>query len=555
MRPSLKSGRGWGWGGITSALLVAVLLVGGCFTGDLYFRWARDPVLFYETDADLALAARWLIAQPVTGEPIYLAALDKGHPTVMIEPVPPITWLGTDSLFAPPPGQTGLYIFPRRVSIPADWAAWLAPGKLDGLPLGPDGQPAFAAFRISGDAPLPLPPTTISARNPDLTFAGVDAPAIAAGDRGQLTMGWRVSQPPDVSDLTPLLQIEDQQGDLIYRGDAYMAGTDGWRAGETLIQRLNVTIPPATPPGDYTVNIAWVERASNHYLSYLNQQGGQGGIWAQIGSLTVTRPATFPDPVALPIGIRQPTQVATGVTLLGWDAPPTSLRPGESLPLTLYWQASGDQRAAITLTADLSGANGAARLWQGQPIADRYPANQWAAGEVLADRERWTIPRDLAAGNYNIVLKIDEKILNVGSLSVAGTARIFAPPPVEHVVKVNFDNTILLYGYTIKTDSEQFYIEIVWQALNNINSDYKVFVHLVDSGGVILAQRDAMPQANSYPTSWWLHGEYVVDTYQLPVPNVGYSVQVGLYSPQDGTRLPVLDAAGHIHGDYTEVPD
>ena len=101
---------------------------------------------FTKTDADLSLAAKWLVAQHVSADtPVYLAARDKGHPTVMIEPVPPITWLGTDSLFRPAPGATGLYIFPRSAPPPPDWAAWLAPGAVADLPLGPDGRD-----RVSG---------------------------------------------------------------------------------------------------------------------------------------------------------------------------------------------------------------------------------------------------------------------------------------------------------------------------------------------------------------------------------------------------------------------
>ncbi|MEO8395419.1 MAG: hypothetical protein ABI700_20665, partial [Chloroflexota bacterium] len=123
---------------IVPLVVVVTLLVRGALVWDVYYRWASDPVLFYETDADISLAAKWLVAQHVDANtPVYLAARDKGHPTVMIEPVPPITWLGTDSLFRPPPGITGLYIFPRSAPPSEDWAAWLAPGAISDLPLGP----------------------------------------------------------------------------------------------------------------------------------------------------------------------------------------------------------------------------------------------------------------------------------------------------------------------------------------------------------------------------------------------------------------------------------
>ncbi|MFN8563694.1 MAG: hypothetical protein U0703_19230 [Anaerolineae bacterium] len=50
----------------------------------------------------------------------------------MIEPVPPITWLGTDSLFVPPPGTTGLYIFPHSAPPPRTGRRGSLPARLPG---------------------------------------------------------------------------------------------------------------------------------------------------------------------------------------------------------------------------------------------------------------------------------------------------------------------------------------------------------------------------------------------------------------------------------------
>ena len=544
---------------ILSLLVVVTLVVGGALVWDVYYRWASDPALFYEADADISLAAKWLVGQHVDAHtPVYLAARDKGHPSVMIEPVPPITWLGTDSIFRPPPGVTGLYIFPRSAPPPLDWAAWLAPGAVNGLPLGPDGRTAFQAFRVSGDAPLPVSASGLIAHNAYLTFEGADTPSMAAGSSGTITMAWRIDTPPPSADFTPLLMLEDQQKNLIFRGDAYMAGTDEWRAGETLIQRMAVQIPAATPPGDYVLKIAWVGRASNSYAPYFNENGDLGAVWAQIGLLTVTRPASFPDPAAIPMDVRQPTEIAPGVTLLGWDVPSASLRPGETLPLTLYWQAreqarGGATRPALSLSALLHGNQGDTALWTGQPIANRYPADQWQTGEILADRQRWTIPRDQAAGDYRLEIAAEGKRVELAKITIAGVARLLDAPPVEHILNANLGNKIAVYGYTIQSNRDQMSLEIVWKALDNIPTDYKVFVHLVDHNGAILAQRDAMPQSNGYPTSLWLPGEFVVDTYELPAVDTGYALQFGLYSPDNGARLPIIDAEQKVTGDSVQI--
>ena len=148
------------------------------------------------------------------------------------------------------------------------------------------------------------------------------------------------------------------------------------------------------------MQIAWVGRASNSYVPYFNESGAPGAVWAQIGTLTVTRPAAFPDPAALPMDVRQPTEVAPGVyaARLGCAAAVDSPRRDAAADALLAGAAE-TARPAFTLQALLRGDQAQTRsLWTGQPIDDRYPADQWAEGEVLADRVRWTIPRDQAAG-------------------------------------------------------------------------------------------------------------------------------------------------------------
>ena len=540
--------------GFLSSLVVGTLLIGGILVADLYFHWAGRAELFYESDADLAAAAQWLVDQHVEpGTPVYLAARDKGHPTVMIQPVPPITWLGTDSLFVPPPGETGLYIFPHSAPVPPEWEMWLAPGEIAGLPLAPDGQPAFRAFRIASNALLPVAESDFDARNRYLTFVGLDAPPLASGAAGTVSMAWRIDAPPPFDDLTPLITLEDSHGSLIFRGDAYMAGTASWRAGETLIQRLTINVPPATPPGEYILRAAWIERSSDSYVSYLGDDGSQGAVWAEIGMLEVTRPTAFSNPAALAMGTRYDAEVAPGVVLLGWDTLPESLRPGETLPLTLYWQATGAQREPFTLRATLRNAQGDTVLWAGEPIDDRYPADGWMEGEVLADRIRWSIPREQPAGDYQLVLSIGEREVQLGALTITGVARIFEPPEVAQQVGADFGGQVALYGVTTEHGSDTLSVRLVWQALEAPPRDYKVFVHLVDANGVILAQRDAMPQADTYPTRLWLPSEFVPDTYYLPLLEGAVSLRIGLYAPEDGTRLSVIDRDGNSIGDFVEI--
>ena len=404
----------------------------------------------------------------------------------MIAPVPPITWIGTDSLFLPPPGETGLAIFPHSAPPPSDWAAWLAETAISGLPLAPDGEPAFQAFRLTSDLPLPVAEVSGGSHNEYLTYLGMNAPVIAAGDSGEVVTAWRIDAPPPFGDLTPVIQLEDAHGSVLYHGDVYTAGTDQWRAGATLLQRIELSVPPATPLGDYVVRLAWVERSTDAYQPFFNDQGVAGAAWATLGTLRVTRPAVFPDPSALPMDVRQNIQFAPGVILLGWDAPPASIRPGEALALTLYWRA-GVLPQPFTLQARLIDARdptgAGTEIWSGTPVDDRYPPDQWQPGEVLADRVAWRIPRDQAAGNYPLVLSAGERHVVLAEVEVAGIARQYEPPPVDHVINAQFGDQLLLYGYSIGQSEGEINLELIWKAQDNISADYKVFVHLLDFDG------------------------------------------------------------------------
>jgi hypothetical protein len=68
-----------------------------------------------------------------------------------------------------------------------------------------------------------------------------------------------------------------------------------------------------------------------------------------------------------------------------------------------------------------------------------------------------------------------------------------------------------------------------------------------------------VPGKGEYPTTSWIPGEYLADPYILPVspdtPAGEYRIEVGLYSPLDGTRLPVSTAAGRPTGDRLLLPE
>ena len=113
---------------------------------------------------------------------------------------------------------------------------------------------------------------------------------------------------------------------------------------------------------------------------------------------------------------------------------------------------------------------------------------------------------------------------------------------------MTFGGEVLLLGYDLARDGEELRLELHWQALRQMERDYKVFVHLFDPATeTIVTQWDAMPREGRYPTSRWAEGEVVSDSITLDLaelPPSRYRLAVGVYDPETVDRLPAVDAAG-----------
>jgi hypothetical protein len=82
-----------------------------------------------------------------------------------------------------------------------------------------------------------------------------------------------------------------------------------------------------------------------------------------------------------------------------------------------------------------------------------------------------------------------------------------------------------------------------WQARAPIATDYMLFVHVLNAQGQRISQIDAPPGGPAVPTSTWSPGHYVTWHHPVPLPAdlpAGqYWLTLGLYDPQDFTRLPL----------------
>ncbi len=90
------------------------------------------------------------------------------------------------------------------------------------------------------------------------------------------------------------------------------------------------------------------------------------------------------------------------------------------------------------------------------------------------------------------------------------------------------------------TSGESLQLNLTWQALATIPSNYALFVHVVDEAGNTVAQRDTLVRADDYPTGRWQPNEVVIDRADTPLGALApgtYKVIIGLYLMDTFERL------------------
>jgi Dolichyl-phosphate-mannose-protein mannosyltransferase len=126
--------------------------------------------------------------------------------------------------------------------------------------------------------------------------------------------------------------------------------------------------------------------------------------------------------------------------------------------------------------------------------------------------------------------------------------------------EVQFQNGIKLLGYSaVKTtyrSGDSVQLSLFWQSDRVIADRYKVFVHLVgtqwnpQTSNPLWGQLDQEPAKGVLPTTSWLIGSIIEDAYLFPIqpdaPPGSYQIEVGMYLPATGQRVPIEDKDGTV---------
>jgi hypothetical protein len=102
-------------------------------------------------------------------------------------------------------------------------------------------------------------------------------------------------------------------------------------------------------------------------------------------------------------------ELADGIALRAYDLAPEEVNPGETITLTLHWGAQKVPPTDYQVFVHLLGvAPEPVVQGDGPPLAGDYPTSMWAAGEIIPDPHRVSLPSDLSPGEYHLLVGMYE---------------------------------------------------------------------------------------------------------------------------------------------------
>jgi hypothetical protein len=225
--------------------------------------------------------------------------------------------------------------------------------------------------------------------------------------------------------------------------------------------------------------------------------------------------------------------------------------PGISFPVTAMWQITGDASSLPEIRVQLRNPSGIIvdekqiALLPDDLVHQLQTERHLSSLPAYVSSKFWlSVPRTVKPGGYSMWLQHAEtmEFVEIGAIEVEDFPRLWVQPHIEHVVDANFaDGHIQLVGYNTNVSPEELQVNLVWKSVKAVEKNWKVFVHIVDPAGALLAQRDGFPGSGLRWTDTWQSGEYIVDNYLISLPGElegrPVRIMIGMYDPDTGERL------------------
>jgi 4-amino-4-deoxy-L-arabinose transferase-like glycosyltransferase len=240
-----------------------------------------------------------------------------------------------------------------------------------------------------------------------------------------------------------------------------------------------------------------------------------------------------------------------GLELVAAEMETDEAAPGDLVWLTLYWRAEAASAPAPVEVVEAFGRQrelvGKVEGYHGRGL---YPAGLWPTGQVIAERLALRLADRLnRPARVVLVVRLGGEVesADVGSVKIAPPRGAAVPAqPLATLEGIELLEASL--SAREASPGDRIEVRLLWRVGVAPGRDLTTFVHLGDPAQQPLAQGDSPPLAGDYPAHLWEAGEVIIDSYALTMPaglpEGEYPVQIGLYDPASGARLPMVTAGG-----------
>lgn len=315
------------------------------------------------------------------------------------------------------PSSQGRLLFPAIASLALLWAAgwtvivpsrWQLAHVCVLLPLTlwvPVGviAPAYRPPASIANLPPSVQPLTATLGTV-ATLLGYElsATTLSPGEELSLTLYWQSETPPPL-DYSVFVQLVDDTEQVVAQRDRFPGfgnyPTSQWQAGIRFRDTYVIPLPKTT----------FAPNVTRLLVGLYNLQTGERLLTAQgddairLGVIHIQpRPGPVPNP--------QNFGFADGIALVGYDVAQKQIVAGDTLELTLYWQAhqtpSQDYKVFVHLINDQ--AQKAAQQDE-EPQAGAAPTTGWRPGTTILDRYQLQTDPLAPPGIYWIVVGLYRK--------------------------------------------------------------------------------------------------------------------------------------------------
>jgi len=430
----------------------------------------------------------------------------------------------------------------------------------------------------------------------------IEDSVIETGSRLFLVLSWQAQRALD-QDYVAFVHLVDSEGNRWGIRDQLLGEFNGqptstWTPGDTMLEPYVVQVTPGAPLGRYEIRVGlYFQGDQAQRLDWFDPAGAPHGQEYTLGTVELTSAKASwwvfaPQPIENEVrperrfGNDAPLcgsnrllewmpltrDCASAVALVGFNGVADRARPGDAVHLTAFWRALKPLPDAYQAWFQFIDA--AANQWPPvyAPLASpSYPTDRWPVNDIVAGQYNIIVPGGAVAGRGHLLLAVADargkplsgEPFTVAEIEVAEVKRNYAVPNMQYPLGIQFGPTITLLGYDLPkstiTPGSALSLTLYWRAAAPVDLSYTVFTHLLDPGNRIRGQQDSVPVSGARPTTGWAPGEVITDPYELLVqsdaPPGMYTLEVGLYDPRDGQRLPVSDTTEMPGLDHWQLAD